>query len=150
MPTAQSNAQANWAGDLLSGGGSVRPSSGAFAEVPISWGRRTQRDPGTTSPEELIAAAHSACFCMALSNELATAGTPPERLDASATVAFETGQPGGAVISSVELEVRGRVPGADAAAFAAAVENARTGCPVSKALKGNVEIRVNATLEPGA
>jgi osmotically inducible protein OsmC len=145
MPTAHSTAEATWSGDLFGGAGTVRPGSGAFPELPISWSRRTQREQGATSPEELIAAAHSGCFCMAFSNELAKAGHPADRILATASVAFETG-PGGAAISSVDLDVRARVPGIDENGFQAAAEAARTGCPVSKALAG-VEIRLRASLE---
>jgi osmotically inducible protein OsmC len=116
--------------------------------MPISWSRRTQREQGATSPEELIAAAHSSCFCMAFSNELARAGHPAERIVTAASVAFDTGRPGGAAITSIDLEVRARVPGIDGAAFQAAAEAARAGCPVSKALAG-VEIRLRASLETG-
>ncbi len=147
MPTARSAAEATWAGDLTSGSGTVTPASGAFPQLAISWSHRTQRAQGATSPEELIAAAHAGCFSMALSNELAKAGHAAERLEVSATVVFETGRPDGAAITEVELGVRGRVPGADAQAFRQAVEAARTGCPVSKAL-GGVTIRVvSASLE---
>jgi osmotically inducible protein OsmC len=146
MPTAHSTAEASWSGDLIGGAGTVRPGSGAFAELPISWSRRTQREHGATSPEELIAAAHAGCFCMAFSNELAKAGHPAERIVASASVAFETGRADGAAITSIDLEVRALVPGIDAAAFELAAEAARAGCPVSKALAG-VEIRLRAALE---
>jgi osmotically inducible protein OsmC len=146
MPTAHSTAEAKWSGDLIGGGGTVRPGSGAFPELPISWSRRTQREQGTTSPEELIAAAHSSCFCMAFSSELAKAGHPAERIVVAASVAFETGRADGAAITSVDLDVRAQVPGIDEAAFQVAAEAARAGCPVSKALTG-VEIRLRASLE---
>jgi len=146
MPTAHSTAEATWSGDLTGGAGTVRPGSGAFPELPISWSRRAEREQGATSPEELIAAAHSGCFCMAFSNELAKAGHPAERILATASVAFETGRPDGAAITSVSLDVRARVPGIEETAFQVAAEAARTGCPVSKALAG-VEIRLRASLE---
>jgi osmotically inducible protein OsmC len=148
MPIAHSTAEATWSGDLIEGGGTVRSGSGAFPELPISWSRRTQREQGATSPEELIAAAHSSCFCMAFSNELARAGHPAERIVTAASVAFDTGRAGGAAITSIDLEVRARVPGIDGAAFQAAAEAARVGCPVSKALAG-VEIRLRASVETG-
>jgi osmotically inducible protein OsmC len=148
MPIVHSTAEATWSGDLTGGGGSVRPGSGAFAELPISWSRRTEREPGATSPEELIAAALAGCFSMAFSNELAKLGHPPERVEVAASVAFETGRADGAAITGVDLTVRARVPGIEAAAFLAAGEAARTGCPVSKALAG-VEIRLHASLEGG-
>jgi osmotically inducible protein OsmC len=143
MPTAHSAAEATWSGDLTSGSGLVRPGSGAFPELAISWGHRTERTAGTTSPEELIAAAHAGCYSMALSNELAKRGHPPERLDVSAAVTFETGRPDGAAITEIELGVRARVPGIVAQAFQEAAAAAASGCPVSKALTG-VTIRLGA------
>jgi lipoyl-dependent peroxiredoxin len=140
---ARSTAKTVWEGDLTSGKGTTTPDSGAFQTVDVSWDMRTSRAAGRTSPEELLAAAHSACFCMALSNELAQAGSPPERLEASATVEF---QPGEGVRSS-HIVVRGRVPGADQDTFSQAADAAGKGCPVSGALKGNVAITVEATLE---
>lgn len=148
MPIAASSAEATWSGDLTGGEGTVRPGSGAFAELPVSWARRTQREVGATSPEELLAAAHAACFSMALSNELAKAEMPAEQLRTSAHVSFETGRPDGAAITQVRLEVTGRVPGADPQAFEAAARRAGSGCPVSKAL--SVPIEVQATLETSA
>lgn len=146
MPIAHSTAEATWSGDLTGGGGTVRPGSGAFPELPISWSRRTQREQGATSPEELIAAAHASCLSMALSNELAKMGHPAERIRVAASVAFETGRADGAAITSVDLTVTAAVPGIDVSAFEAAAEAARSGCPVSKALSG-VEIRLQASLE---
>ena len=140
---ARSSARTVWEGDLPSGRGTTTPDSGAFSTVDVSWDTRTSRPSGTTSPEELLAAAHASCFSMALSNELAQAGTPPERLEASATVEF---QPGEGVRSS-HIEVRGRVPGLDQDAFSQAAKAASQGCPVSGALEGNVAITVEATLE---
>ena len=145
MPVTVSSAEATWSGDLISGEGAVRPASGAFPEVPVSWGRRTQREAGTTSPEEMLASAHAACFCMALSNELAKAQMPPERLRTTAQVTFETGRADGAAITGVKLEVVGRVPGADSQAFENAARAAGAGCPVSKAL--SVPVEVSARLE---
>ncbi len=146
MAIARSSAEATWAGDLVGGRGTVRPQSAAFPELALTWAGRTGREEGTTSPEELIAAAHAGCFSMALSNELAKAGHSAERLEVTAVVSFETGRPDGAAITTVELAVRGRVPGAGAEAFRQAAEAAKSGCPVSKALTG-VEIRLRAELE---
>jgi osmotically inducible protein OsmC len=125
---AESSATTVWEGDLAKGSGVATPQSGAF---------------GKTSPEELLAAAHSSCYCMQLSHELAEAGTPPESLEATATVAFV---PGEGVLSS-RIVVSGRVPGIDQETFAAAAASAGEGCPISGALKGNLEISVEATLE---
>src|SRR2546426_235089 len=140
---AQSSATTVWEGDLAHGAGTTMPSSGAFPAVDVSWASRTTRAAGKTSPEELLAAAHASCYCMGLSHELSEAGTPPERLEATATVEFE---PGVGVRSS-HVVVRGRVPGINQDAFSQAADSAGEGCPISGALKGNVEITVEATLE---
>jgi osmotically inducible protein OsmC len=141
------SASATWKGDLFSGNGTVSAnSSGLFENLPVSWAARTEQPDGLTSPEELLAAAHAACFSMALSNELASAGTPPEELHTSAQVTFDKRDGGWAVTSSA-LQVLGRVPNCSPEAFQAAAEAARDGCPVSKALAGNVTLSVDATLE---
>lgn len=140
---AQSSADAVWEGDLAHGSGVTTPASAAFGPVDVSWASRTSRAAGKTSPEELQAAAHAACFCMALANELAGAGTPPERLDAQATVEFEPG----VGVKSSDIVVRGRIAGIDQETFAAAAAAAGGACPISGALKANVAITVVATLE---
>jgi osmotically inducible protein OsmC len=140
---AQSSATTVWEGDLAHGAGTTTPSSGAFPAVEVSWASRTTRAAGKTSPEELLAAAHASCYCMALSNELAQAGAPPERLEATATVEFEPGEG----VRFSHIVVRGRVPGIDQDAFSEAARAAGEGCPISGALKGNVDITVEATLE---
>ena len=140
---AESRATTVWEGDLAHGAGTTKPDSGAFAEVEVSWASRTKRAAGKTSPEELLAAAHASCYCMALSHELGEAGTPPDRLEATATVAFEPGEG----VKSSHIVVSGRVPGVDQARFAEAASAAGDGCPISGALKGNVDITVDATLE---
>jgi len=140
-------AEATWAGPLSTGSGTVGAvSSGAFNDLAVSWAARTEASDGKTSPEELLAAAHSSCFAMALSGALFRAGTPPERLDVSAEVTFDKLEAGWRVVSSA-LTVRGKVPGMSAADFAAAAEQTRTGCPISQALIGNVALSVEATLE---
>jgi osmotically inducible protein OsmC len=143
---ASSRADATWSGNLTEGQGRVRMKSGSCGELPVSWSARTNRDGvTTTSPEELIAAAHAACFCMALSNGLNQKGSPPKQLDVSATCTFEVDQ--GASIKSMKLVVVGDVPGMDAATFQEAANGAKDGCPVSKALKGNVDVQVEASLK---
>jgi osmotically inducible protein OsmC len=130
----------------MSGGGVVSAvSSGVFTDLPVTWASRAESPEGRTSPEELVAAAHAACYCMALSNGLGKAGTPPTKLEVSASVTFEVGDAGARVASSA-LTVRGEVPGIAAAAFREAAEAAKDGCPISKALTGNVELSVEATL----
>jgi osmotically inducible protein OsmC len=140
-------AEAVWSGDLATGSGTVSAkSSDSFTDLPVSWASRTENPEGQTSPEELVAAAHAACFSMALSAGLARAGTPPERLDVSADVTFDKVGEAWRVVSS-ELTVRGRVPGSNPDAFRAAAEATRDGCPISVALAGNVKLSVEATLE---
>ncbi len=137
-------AEVTWNGDLMSGSGTITSvGSGAFGPLDVSWPSRTEEPAGRTSPEELIAAAHAACYCMALSHGLAGAGTPPDELRASATVTFV---PGTGITRSA-LTVVGVVPGLDEAGFVAAAEAAKDGCPVSGALTGNVELSVEARLE---
>ena len=140
-------AHATWNGDLVSGKGVVSANtSRAFTELPVSWAARTESSDGRTSPEELVAAAHAGCFAMALSFGLGQGGTPPQQLDVTAAVTFDKVDEGWRVISSA-LTVRGRVPGIDGAGFLRAAEAAKDGCPISVALKGNVELSVEATLE---
>ena len=140
-------AEATWSGNLANGSGDVSAiSSGSFTSLPVSWSARTESSNGLTSPEELVAAAHAACFSMALSAGLGRAGTPPERLDVSCEVTFDKLDAGWRVVSSA-LTVRGRVPGMSAADFAREAEAAKDGCPISNALKGNVALSVEATLE---
>jgi len=139
-------AEATWSGDLTSGSGTIDyVSSGVFSRLPVAWESRTEEHGGRTSPEELLAMAHASCFSMALSGALGRAGTPPERLDVKATVTFAKAEAGWKVASSA-IEVNGRVPGASADDFQAAAEKARDGCPISVALKGNVELSVTARL----
>ncbi len=146
MASAARRAEATWEGDLMSGSGVVSAvSSWAFTELPVSWAARTERSDGRASPEELVAAAHASCYCMALSNGLAQAGTPPQRLAVSATVTFEQIE-GGWKVASSALTVKGAVPSLDAAAFSDAAEAAKDGCPISGALKGNVDLSVEAEL----
>jgi len=145
MP-ALSSATTTWQGDLGHGAGTTTPNSGAFPALDVSWASRTARAAGTTSPDELLAAAHSSCFCMALSHELGEAGNPPERLEATASVEFEPGEG----VRSSHIVVSGRVPGIDQDAFADAARAAAEGCPISGALKGNVDVSVEATLESKA
>jgi len=142
------SANATWRGNLLEGAGSVSSgTTGHLRDLPVSWSARTEDPQGLTSPEELLAAAHSSCFSMALSSNLAKAGFRAEQLDVSAEVTFDKLEAGWTVISS-HLTVKGRVPGASQADFQAAAEAAKDGCPISRALKGNVQLSVDATLEP--
>jgi lipoyl-dependent peroxiredoxin len=140
---ADRKAEVTWQGDLMSGSGVIdRVGSGAFAPLDVTWASRTEEPSGRTSPEELIAAAHASCFSMAFAHALAQAGNPPEKLSTSATVTFV---PGTGITRSA-LEVTGTVPGIDETAFREAADQAKDGCPVSQALKGNVELSVEARL----
>ncbi len=141
----ESRASATWEGDLLGGGGTTTLMSGVAGPLPVSWPSRTEAPNGKTSPEELIAAAHAACFSMALSNGLSKGGNPPVRLDTDAVATFEKRDVGWR-LTTMRLSVRGDVPGIDPGAFQEAAAAAKVGCPVSNALAGNVEILVEATL----
>jgi osmotically inducible protein OsmC len=132
-----------WKGDLTSGSGRVKVASGALDEFPVSWASRAESQHGKTSPEELIAAAHAACYSMAFSNGLSKAGHKVEELNTTAAVTFVPGTG----ITTVDLSVRGRIAGIDDAEFQKLAAEAKDGCPVSKALHGNVELRLEARLE---
>lgn len=140
-------ATATWSGDLMSGRGTVTAATtGIFRDQPTTWASRTEEPAGITSPEELLAAAHASCFSMACSNILAKAGTPVERLDVEVSVTADKREAGWTVLSA-RIVVRGSVPGATQESFADAANQAKDGCPISRALKGNVEMTVEATLE---
>lgn len=135
-----------WTGSLLDGSGVVSAStSKAFSSLPVTWASRTEAAEGRTSPEELVAAAHASCYAMAFSAGLGRNGTPPTSLEVSATVTFDKLEAGWKVVSSA-LTVRGTVPGLDAATFRDLAEKAKDGCPISGALRGNVELSVSAEL----
>ncbi|MEU9156166.1 OsmC family peroxiredoxin [Streptomyces sp. NPDC001220] len=121
-----------WEGNLLEGNGVITFDSSGIGQQPVTWASRSQEANGKTSPEELIAGAHSSCFSMALSHALAGAGTPPTRLVTTADVKFQPGEG----ITGIHLTVEGTVPGLDEAGFAAAAEDAKKNCPVSQALAG--------------
>ena len=140
---ADRTASAIWQGDLFAGSGTVSAvTSGLFSEAGVTWASRTEEPGGKTSPEELIAAAHAACFCMALSNELSTRGHPPTRLEVQATCTFVPGKG----ITTMALDVSADVPGVDEAGFKEGLDAAEASCPVSNALRGNVDIQVDGTL----
>ena len=140
-------ADANWSGDLLSGGGAVSATaSGIFDNQAITWRARTEASEGKTSPEELLAAAHASCYSMALSHELAQAGHAPERVDVSVEVSADKGESGWTVQRSA-ITVRAKVPGADEALFQEKALAAKGGCPISRAISDSVEITLEATLE---
>jgi lipoyl-dependent peroxiredoxin len=134
-------ANAHWEGPLLSGKGKVSLDSSKAGTFDVTWASRAEQPEGRTSPEELIAAAHSTCYSMALSHGLAQAGTPPETVDTKADVTFQPGEG----ITGIHLTVRATVPGLSAADFERAAQDAKNNCPVSKALTGTT-ITLDATL----
>jgi lipoyl-dependent peroxiredoxin len=145
MPIAERSAVTSWDGNLAHGNGSVTGASGALGDLPVTWASRTERSDGKTSPEELIAAAHSSCFSMALAHGLTEAGNPPDHLDVSAKVTLDQVD-GVPTVMTSEITVTGSVPGIDQAGFEQAASEAGKGCPISRALAG-LNITVNATLQ---
>ena len=138
-------ATAVWEGDLFGGSGKVSTESGAVSNATTKWSSRAEEADENTSPEELIAAAHATCISMALANILAQGGSPPARLESEATATFD--QAGdGFRMTTMRISIRGQVEGLDEDAFRQAAEDAKENCPVSQALKGNVDVSVDATL----
>jgi osmotically inducible protein OsmC len=145
MATAERRAHVVWKGNLFKGSGTFDlVSSEAVQDLPVTWASRTERPDGKTSPEELIAAAHASCYAMAFSNTLAEQGNEPEELNINAVCTFDVDQ---LKVTTMVLEVHGRVPGLDADGFQSAAEQAEQTCPVSNALRGNVDIQVKASLD---
>ncbi len=139
---ADRRGSANWRGNLFEGAGTVSAeSSGLFNDADVTWASRTEEPDGKTSPEELIAAAHAACFSMALSNELSSRGNDPDQLHVDATLSFEDGK-----VTIMALDVKADVPELDEEGFDEALAAAEESCPVSNALRGNVEIKVTGGL----
>lgn len=141
------SARAHWSGDLVNGGGAVSAAtSEIFRDQPITWRARTEAAEGKTSPEELLAAAHAACFSMAVSNELSKAGFVPERVDVSVDVSADKREAGWTVTGS-HITLRARVPGVDQATFEEQAQKAKSGCPISRAMGSSVEVTLDAVLE---
>lgn len=138
----RSTARTRWEGDLFTGSGVTSFASGAAGPLPVNWKARSEGEEARTTPEELIAAAHASCFSMAFSNILAKNETPPTRLEVEATATFVPGTG----ITTMELSVVGMVEGITEERFVELAETAKENCPVSKALAGNVEISVAASL----
>jgi lipoyl-dependent peroxiredoxin len=138
-------ANAEWQGDLLSGSGKVSTGSGVVRDATVKWSSRAEAADENTSPEELIAAAHATCVAMALAGGLAKAGTPPQRLETEATATFDkVGE--GFRMTTMRITIRGQVEGLDEEGFHQAAEQAKENCPVSQALKGNVDVSLDASL----
>ncbi|HEX9708577.1 MAG TPA: OsmC family protein [Candidatus Thermoplasmatota archaeon] len=136
-------ATAQWNGDLKTGKGTFSATSGAFKDLPYSFTTRFEGTPGT-NPEELIAAAHAACFSMAFSGQLGSASLTPEYVRTTATLNFEKTDVGWTAIS-IHLDTHAKVPGATNEQFEAAAQNAKVGCPVSRLL--NTKIELTATMD---
>jgi lipoyl-dependent peroxiredoxin len=134
-------ATTQWQGSLIEGSGAVTLESSGLGTFDVTWASRAEEPAGRTSPEELIAAAHSSCFSMALSSALAKGGNPPDRLETSAEVTFQPGEG----ITGIHITVRGTVPGLSAEQFVEAAEGAKVNCPVSKALTGTT-VTLDASL----
>ena len=138
-------ASAVWEGDLMAGSGTVSTESGVLGKETVTWKSRAEQADQNTSPEELMAAAHATCVSMALAHGLAQAGTPAKRLESEATATFEqVGE--GFRMTAMKLSIRGEVDGIDGVAFQEAAEAAKENCPVSQALKGNVDVSLDASL----
>jgi osmotically inducible protein OsmC len=147
MTIALRHAEVVWDGTLAAGEGAVSSQSGAL-ELPVTWASRTEQPGGKTSPEELIAAAHASCFAMALALVLGENQTPPQRLTVAAACTLEEVD-GAPRITTVQLSVRARVPSLNTSGLERSVARAAALCPVSNALRGNVEIAVRSQLEEG-
>jgi lipoyl-dependent peroxiredoxin len=140
-------ATVKWNGDLATGDGSLSAeTSHAFSNLPVSWASRTEHADGKTSPEELLASAHAACYSMAFSSDLTKAGSPPESLTVTSEITFDRVDGKWTVISS-KLSVHGKVPGLDQAKFHELATGAKDGCPISRAIAGNVALSVEASLD---
>src|SRR5215210_4458275 len=138
-------AKAEWQGDLMSGSGKVSTASGAVRDATVKWSSRAEVADENTSPEELIAAAHATCVSMALAHGLAQGGTTAQRLETEATATFDkVGE--GFQMTTMRISIRGQVDGLDEEGFRRAAEQAKENCPVSQALKGNVDVSVDASL----
>ena len=145
---AERSATTIWEGGLMQGSGTFTVASGAFGPQDVSWARRTEEPEGATSPEELIAAAHAACYAMAFSHVLDNNGTPPQRLEVTSKVGFGPIEGGGGMeVKYSKLSVKGKVDGVNAEQFVELAKAGEAGCPVSNALRNNIAIEVEATLD---
>ena len=148
MPRVTRTAATTWEGNVARGVGTLTgASSHAFDSLPYTLATRIGNPEGKTSPEELLAASHAACYAMAFSDKLTGRGTPPERLQVSANVGLDPKVGGGVEVSFSHLTVRGRVPGIDQATFEEVAREAEQACPISNVIRGNAAITVEATLD---
>jgi lipoyl-dependent peroxiredoxin len=149
MPRVQREANVSWDGNLARGSGGITAATGAFDGLPFSLASRVERADGKTSPEELLAAAHAACYAMSLAGELTSAGSPPEHLEVAATVTLDEVEDGSHRIVASDLVAHARVPGIDDAVLQRVAEVADRGCPFSALIKASGRVTVHATLEGG-
>src|SRR5512133_65520 len=147
MPRVQRSANVTWAGNVARGSGAISAATGAFSDLPYSLASRIEKPDGKTSPEELLAAAHAACFTMSLAGELAGAGSPPEHLDVRATVTLDQVEDGSHQIVASELLARARVKEMDSETLARLARRASAGCPLTKLIEASATVTVTATLE---
>jgi lipoyl-dependent peroxiredoxin len=148
VPRVQRQANVTWEGNVARGSGAISGATGAFSELPYSLATRVERPDGKTSPEELLAAAHAACYAMSLAGELSGAGTPPEHVDVQATVTLDQVEDGSHRIVSSELLARARViEEVDAETLNRLAASASEGCPFTKLIEASATVTVNATLE---
>jgi lipoyl-dependent peroxiredoxin len=149
MPRIVREADATWEGSVARGAGVVSASSSRAFELPMTIASRVADPEGKTSPEELLAAAHASCFITSLGSELARAGTPPVHLEVHCTITMDEVEGMGHRIVASAISARGVAPGADAASFAQAAEEADAGCPFSSLIKASATVTIEATLEEG-
>jgi lipoyl-dependent peroxiredoxin len=149
LPRIQREANVSWDGNLARGSGTVRAATGTFEGLPFSLASRVERPDGKTSPEELLAAAHAACYGMSLAGELTIAGSPPEHLDVTATVTLDEVEDGSHRIVGSDIVARARVGGIDGAELQRVAEIADRGCPFSTLIKASGRVTVRATLQGG-
>jgi osmotically inducible protein OsmC len=146
VPRVTRTASVNWEGNVARGEGAISGQSGAIDELPYTLATRIGNPEGKTSPEELLAAAVGSCFAMSVAGELTGTGTPPERLDVSASCTVDEVD-GRHLVTEVDLNVRGRVPGIDRETFARTAAEAEQGCTMAALVRAGAEVKVNATLE---
>ena len=147
MPRVQREATVTWEGNVARGNGAITAATGAFDQLPYSLASRVEKPDGKTSPEELLAAAHAACYAMSLAGELSGAGSPPEHLDVHATVTLDQVEDGSHRIVASELLARARVKEMDQQTLERLASSASEGCPFSKLIEASAQVTVNATLE---
>ena len=147
MPRVQRNATVRWEGNVARGSGTITAATGTFSELPFSLASRVEKADGKTSPEELLAAAHAACYGMSLAGELAGAGSAPERVEVQATVTLDQVEDGSHRIVASELLARARVKEIDQETLDRLAQSASEGCPFSKLIAASGSVTVTATLE---